>query len=137
MRSVTLLLVVLAAGCPKDTTPPSGMCESDSQCGGDVCARDGECLPANMVGSATISWTIRGMAASPTTCANSPEFYLNFDSSSTGEAFGFAPVPCQEGNFHIDKLPIRFDEVEIGINNQPLSIKPIRADGTVSFDLSP
>jgi hypothetical protein len=136
MRAFTVLTIALAAGCPQQP-PPSGMCETDSQCGGDVCARDGECLPANMVRSATISWTIRGLPANATTCASSPQFDLNFDSSSTSESFGFTPVPCQEGNFHIDKLPLRFDVVEIGINNSPLSTLPIQPDGTVAFDLSP
>jgi len=136
MRGLVLVALLAAApGCPADSTP--SMCETDSQCGADVCARDGECLPASQVRSAKLTWTIRGMAANASTCASSPNFYINFDSSTTGEAFGFAPVPCQEGLFSIDKLPVRFDEVEIGVDARTLQILPIRADGTVVFDLSP
>ena len=136
MRGLAALALLAAgAGCPADSTP--SMCETDSQCGSDVCARDGECLPASQVRSAKLTWTIRGMTADATTCASSPSFYINFDSSMTGEAFGFAPVPCQEGQFSIDKLPLRFDEVEIGVDARTLQILPIRPDGTVAFDLSP
>ena len=54
------LVLVLLAGCP--TTSHDGeMCEADSQCGDDICARDGECAPASEVRQVKITWTINGV----------------------------------------------------------------------------
>ena len=136
MRAQLALAAVLAglAGCGGDG---SSMCTTDSQCGGDVCARDGECLPAASVRMAKLSWTIQGMAASAQTCAASPSFSIYFDSSTTDESFGFEPVPCQEGQFTIDKLPERFDLVEIDLQDRQLGLTALAPDGTAAFDLSP
>lgn len=136
MRASLVLAAVLAglAGCGGDGT---SMCTKDSQCGGDVCARDGECIPAADLRMAKLSWTIQGMPASAQTCASSPDFSIYFDSSTTGESFGFDPVPCQEGQFTIDKLPDRFDLVEIDLEGRELGLEAIAADGTAAFDLSP
>lgn len=133
--ALPFLALALAAGCGDPNA--GGMCAMDSQCSGEVCARDGECLPAADVKMAKLTWTIRGMPASATTCAQSPQFSLTFESSTTDEAFGFEPVPCVEGQFTIDKLPDRFDYVEIDLDARTLGLAPIGADGTAAFDLSP
>jgi hypothetical protein len=111
----------------------------DSSCGGDglVCARDGECLPAAGVRSLLVRWTIHGGAASATACGSTPSFQLYFDDSSSGDEFGFAPVPCMEGQFTLDKLPIRFDQVELLTDPDGgyLGAANITSADSVSFDL--
>jgi hypothetical protein len=109
MRAV-VVVVALLAGCPADDSMPREC--TDTSCGGDVCARDGECLPANEVRAVKTTWTIDGMAASMTTCAPIPNLHIYF--RSTGDSFGFDPVPCDQGQFFVDKLPLRFDEVDLG-----------------------
>lgn len=126
-------LLALAA-CPNNTP---AMCETDSQCGANLCARDGECLPASQLRMVRVTWTIRGQAANATTCASTPDFYIQFDGSTVQDSFGFAPVPCQEGVFSIDKLPTRFGQVELGVEGGPLTIADIQPDGTASLDLTP
>jgi hypothetical protein len=91
-----------------------GYCGSDSDCinelgSGYVCARDEECQLASDVRTVHITWTIMGSAAGSDTCSSSPDLELLFnqtgDLSGTNYQFGFAPVPCAEGEFSIDKLP--------------------------------
>ncbi len=36
------------------------------------------------------------------------------DEGRETSAFGFAPIPCVEGQFHVDKLPSGFDQIELG-----------------------
>jgi len=130
-----LFVPLLLAACPSSNTKTE--CMVDSDCGGDVCARDGECLAANEIYAVKISWTIRGSAANASTCASSPNFYIQFDGPSQQDTFGFEPVPCDPGQFTIDKLPKRFTQAEIGIGNTFLDAQPISAAGSASFDLYP
>ncbi|HSN26516.1 MAG TPA: hypothetical protein VLT45_09525 [Kofleriaceae bacterium] len=128
-------LLLLLAACPSSDTKT--VCMVDSDCGGDVCARDGECLPASEVWPVKVTWTIRGSAANASTCATSPSFYLQFDGQFQQDSFGYEPVPCEQGQFLVDKLPKRFVQVEIGENNRFLDAQPISAAGSASFDLYP
>ena len=120
MRGV---LLVLLAGCTSPGDPgaggPDGRCESDDQCGGDVCARNGVCLPASEIRPIHVTWTLQGMPASQTTCASSPDLEIDFYTPTGGYGgyggyIGFAPVPCEEGAFSIDKLPTSFTVVQLG-----------------------
>lgn len=130
------LWLLLLTACPSDSS--TSQCMTDSNCsGGTVCARDGECLASSDVWAVKVSWTIRGSAASTTTCAQSPDFYLQFDSQIQQDTFGYEPVPCEQGSFLVDKLPKRFVQVEIGENNRFLDAAPITAAGSASFDLYP
>jgi len=130
------LLLLLVAACPSSDTKTE--CTVDSDCGGGtVCARDGECLAASDVWPVKVSWTIRGSAANASTCASSPDFYLQFDAELQQDTFGYEPVPCEQGQFLVDKLPKRFVQVEIGENNRFLDAAPISAQGSASFDLYP
>src|SRR4051794_28876156 len=45
-------------------------CTEDSQCGGRVCARTGECLDATEVRTVHVTWTVSGQPANNATCAN-------------------------------------------------------------------
>jgi hypothetical protein len=129
------LVLVLLAGCPSSSQPDE--CTVDSDCSGGVCARTGECLSASSVHPVKVTWTIRGSAASPTTCGNSADFYVQFDSPDPQDIFGYEPVPCDQGQFLVDKLPKRYVQVEIGIDDRFLDAQPIDALGSASFDLYP
>jgi len=137
------------AGCPSSGSgddgyylPPGGYfpntCEQDSDCGNSnlVCARDGECLTTDEVKPIRVNWTVNGGPASEAVCANGPDFFLDFnDTYQSG--FGFAPVPCQSGVFSVDKMPARYFQVEIGVENaQALGSGPFDSDGHISFDVS-
>jgi hypothetical protein len=124
-----------------------GACGAGSECretgdgtdcpGGQVCARSAECLPADQVRRVSANWTVRGQAASATTCAPAPSLYLLFYSDDPNDTFGYAPVPCVAGLFTIDKLPTRFTGVEIGKDGGFSTSKSINAQGLVTFDLAP
>lgn len=148
------LLVVLASGClPPAEAPPgrddydydSGWmgsggdpiygCRQDSECGAQVCARDGECYPAASIRLVTTTWTVRGEVASTTTCATHPDLFIHFETSN-GASFGYAPVPCKNGKFTIDKLPSSYTRVELGGNGSGFgSVASITSTGTATIDL--
>jgi hypothetical protein len=91
---------------------PDYGCETDAQCPGQVCARTRECLNASQVRAVHTLWTIDSAAASTTSCSTAPKLAITF-SSSSGEQWGYAPVPCTAGKFTIDKFPIRFGNVQL------------------------
>jgi hypothetical protein len=134
MRRALGAAIALVAACGP-SAPET--CTQDSQCGGNVCARDGECLPADQVWQVKLSWTIGGAPASPTTCASSPDFYIDFYDADPRDSFGFEPVPCQQGQFTVDKLPIRFDAAELGVTGGVSKTAIIQPNGTATFDLAP
>jgi hypothetical protein len=93
--------------------PISYGCTSDTACGsGYVCARDGECLASTDVRIIHVSWTVKGQPASASTCATNPNLDITFLGTS-GDQFGFAPVPCMEGKFTVDKMPKRYAQVSL------------------------
>ncbi len=97
--------------------PPSGGtpgdCTSDTQCPtGDVCARTFECLPSSDVYAIHVSWTLQGQPASTTSCATAPNLDIDFTGSNV-TWWGYAPVPCVEGKFSIDKMPTGYTHVEL------------------------
>jgi hypothetical protein len=115
MRYAALAVVVCLGGCSLASS--GSECNVDSQCGDgdDVCARNGECLARSSVRGVTVNWTVSGVAAGASTCMAHPTLYLQFDSPDYGDSFRFAPVPCKVGRFFIDKLPRRYNQVEIGV----------------------
>ena len=92
--------------------PASFGCEQDSDCGSsNVCARDGECLPQSEVRTIHVTWTLSGVAASTASCTNAASLDITFYDNRQQDAFGFAPVPCDEGKFTVDKLPTSYGSV--------------------------
>jgi hypothetical protein len=124
MRRVALLLVLV--GCAQnDPYPDPGgpgdpgapMCTADTDCStGQVCARTGECLATSEVYTVHVTWTLLGQPASQTSCASSPDLAIYFNAPNNGY-WGYAPVPCAEGKFTVDKLPTWFNEVQLGLDN--------------------
>ncbi|HUJ62436.1 MAG TPA: hypothetical protein VLX92_28230 [Kofleriaceae bacterium] len=134
MRAAVLAVILAACGSPSG----DGECTTDSNCGSNVCARDGECLPGDQVRMVVVTWTVGGQPASAATCASFPDLYLQFDGSSYDDSFGFDPVPCAEGQFTIDKIPDRFTQAELGPSGELRdAVSQIDDHGDVSFDLSP
>ncbi len=134
MRTIlaTALLAGLA-GCPNQSTSE---CELDRDCGGsDVCARDHMCAAASSVRSVTATWTIRGAAANVSTCGTHPDLYITFIGDDFGDTLGFAPVPCKLGQFTVDKLPIRFKQVELGVEGGTSDTRALNAAGMAALDL--
>lgn len=130
----TALLVVLLASCG----PPSGGdCEVDSQCGGnDVCARNGECT--DTARSVRVTWTIRGMPANAASCAQSANLFIVFTGPGLNDQFGYEPVPCASGVFTVDKLPRRFNAVELGVRSTGYSeLETFDSQGNAKLDLAP
>lgn len=138
MRAALLVLAVAGAACGGSSGECSDTTNSGDCGGGDVCARNGECLPASQVRLVRVTWTINGQPANDATCAQSQDLYLLFYGFDPGDSFGFQPVPCKAGLFTIDKIPTRFGSVEIGDSSGRLKQeKVITAQGTVAFDLVP
>jgi len=124
------LSLVLLAGClvppsdpppptydPGDITTPIGDppgCHQDADCGAaKVCGRDRACYPPENIGTARVTWTLHGSPASVSTCAAMPELLLQFRGPNL-LSFGYAPVPCENGSFFVDKFPTQYTSVELG-----------------------
>jgi hypothetical protein len=86
--------------------PITGGCVKDTDCVGTdvVCSRDGSCASASTVRTVHVAWTLKGAAANAATCAAAPNLTLHFVAGTDGEWVGYAPVPCSEGKFTVDKL---------------------------------
>ena len=150
MRVHWLLPLALVGCMQSDPYPPGGgggggggggtglVCQGDSDCGGgQVCARTGECLLPTDVQTVHVTWTLQGQPASTATCASSSQLEIDFPSGNDGW-WGWAPVPCDEGKFTVDKLPTWFTEADVSIDNDPGSTVTATIDaatGNASLDL--
>jgi hypothetical protein len=135
MRYTGLALMACLAGCSL-TSGTGGECVNDSQCGDDVCTRGGECLARANVRAVMVKWTVEGATASATTCDAHRDLYLQFNGTDYGDTLRFEPVVCSQGSFFIDKLPKRYQQVELGVQGRTgtvLAIDPSSAQAI--FDL--
>jgi hypothetical protein len=152
-RMKLTIVLVAATACaqpyndepyPDYVPPPRDRCTSDAECQPSVCARDHACHAADDVRSVLTTWTIVGKPASATACARVPKLYIRFDTDLAVEAITFAPVPCELGQFLLDKAPGHSIQVELG-GYDGLVINPnggfgaqrklIDASGAVAFDM--
>jgi hypothetical protein len=123
-----LVLLGGSTGCPGDKA-----CEVDADCGGEVCARSHECLPASQVRRVQVRWTIRGAEASAATCEAVEPLTIQFVATRE-DALKYEPLACSAGLFTIDKMPSRMRTVEIDGPRVGAS-SGIPADGQVQLDL--
>jgi hypothetical protein len=133
MRAALLLLVL--AGCPRTS---DGVCDEDIECeSGQVCARgDHLCVEPNQVKTTRTQWTINGQPASGNNCQGRT-LYIQFLSSIGNDDFGFSPVPCETGQFTVDKLPNRYRAVEVGFEGAgDFDSASFDAEGTALLDLA-
>jgi len=137
MRFAAFALTACLAGCSLTAGGNGSECHGDSQCGDDVCAQSGECLVRSSVHQVTVKWTVDGIAAPVSTaCASHPNLYVQFDGADYGDTLRFAPVPCREGQFNVDKLPKRYLQVEVGFEGGAGDVSSMdAATAQVMFDL--
>ena len=100
---------------PLELDPPYMNCHDDSAChDGKVCARTSVCLSPSQVRAIHVSWTVSGKPAGTDSCAAAPNLRIDFNSSTESLAqLAFAPVPCAEGKFSVDKAPISIDHASL------------------------
>lgn len=110
-----LLVLVLASplGC---LAGRGDECSSDVDCSDDgECTRTNECVPDGSALRVVVRWTVDGDAptpARPEPCAPVGELEVRFhDPRAEGE--NYRPVPCELGQTVYDKMPPRFDSVEV------------------------
>ena len=136
MRIAALALMAGLVGCSLTTSGTGGECQTDAQCGDEVCARSGECLVRSSLRSVTIKWTVNGAAADLSSCTAHPDLYVQFDGADYGDTLRFAPVPCREGSFFVDKLPKRYVQAELGSEGGAGDVSAIDATtAQAKFDL--
>ncbi len=130
--------LALLVGCSSGPYDHGDYCTSDSQCDGEVCARDDFCHDASELHGVKVTWTVNGGEANASSCAPSPSFYLEFDTGDAYNLFGYSPVPCMQGSFFIDKIPTYYRSVLISLDSghSYYQEQPIHSSGTASFDLS-
>jgi hypothetical protein len=128
LLGIGALLLVGGTGCPGDKA-----CEVDTDCGGEVCARSHECLPASQVRRVQVRWTIRGAAATAATCEMVDPLTIQFVATRE-DLLKYEPLACSAGLFTIDKMPSRMIAVEI--DGPRVSARAgIPVDGQVEMDL--
>jgi len=135
MRLALVALLVPLAGCPRQS---DGVCDEDVDCDAPlVCARgDHLCVSESEVRFTRTEWTINGAPASIATCVG-VTLYIQFQSDLFEDDFGFAPVPCETGVFTVDKLPVRYRAVELGVDGGgPRDRASFDADGVALLDLA-
>jgi hypothetical protein len=103
------LLAALLTACVRGDEP----CASDDECAGEVCARDGVCLPAADVHRVQVRWTVRGEAPDATSCAGIAELELQLRSDDGGSGHRYTQVPCPLALFTIDKIGRRYRTVTL------------------------
>lgn len=162
-----LALALLAAGCldqpaapppvpPPTPTPepppspppsppppsPSPYCSADTDCPADqVCARDDTCTPASEVRWVHVRWTVDGAPADATTCASRPDLVVEIG-DSVGAAWGVAPVPCDEGVYSVDKIPLSWTTATVatylgeGVWQNAIDTQIDPATGDATLDLT-
>jgi hypothetical protein len=135
----------LGAGCSDPDPYPPGFggpgqplapgdgafCQSDADCfSGQQCARINYCFATSELRAVHVAWTIDGMPAGSDTCTPHPDLELSFLSGQFGPGSDvtFAPVPCVEGKFTIDKLPLSYNL--IGLGDQDLGFVSASVDDT-------
>jgi hypothetical protein len=135
MRIAALVVTACLAGCSLTSGGGGSECQVDPQCGDEVCANSGECMARSSVREYLVRWTVNGVAANEA-CANLPNLFLRFEGTDYGDILPFAPVACSAGQLRLDKLPKRYQQVELGFEGSTGEVSAIDAGSTqVQFDL--
>jgi hypothetical protein len=112
MRLGLLLPLLLAApGCQTG----SDECATDGDCGGGECTRTGACVASGTALRVVVRWTVGGVAPTPSqpdACTPLGELEVDFHDPG-GDPEEYRPVPCALGQVVYDKMPPRFESVEV------------------------
>jgi hypothetical protein len=136
MRIATLVVTACLAGCSLTPTGSVSECNTNAQCGDDVCASSGECLARSSVREMIVRWTVNGVAPDPASCASHPSLYLQFEGADYGDTLRIASVPCIAGAYQVKQLPKRYLQVEVGFEGHTGDVSAIdSASPQVQFDL--
>jgi len=135
MRFAALALMVgVMTGSACSLTPSGSECQSDVQCGDDVCARSGECLTRASIREITVKWTVNNEAASDAACATHPDLYVQFYGADYGDTLRL-PVSCRDGSYFVRGVPKRYVKIELGVDGGTGDLLSIDPSGRVQFDL--
>ena len=137
-------ILVVATGCLPPATGPQPHCAAPSDCGADqVCSRANTCAAPAEVRVVTTTWTIDGAPPTGTTCRGIRELAIDLLSPNFDEDVqSYAPLPCLAGSFALDRLPLGYDQIHLGLVfddggtiTQAATIRPEGANGVaaVSF----
>jgi hypothetical protein len=122
-------------------------CVSDVDCASDgECTRTGECVADGAAVRIVVRWTVAGDAPTPSEpgpCAAFGELEIRFHEPD-GEPLAYRPVPCELGQAVYDKMPPRFQSVEVVAYDPAGDVvdsveEPLAESGPsdLEFDLSP
>jgi hypothetical protein len=126
------LVVLAAVGCAGVNGAGE---DDDTNDGGSDCspgACSGRPDPNGPPRTIHIVWTIGGAAASPVTCANSPQYAAELQTDPTryrASDMVLYPVPCAEGKLTIADVPARY-----WIGGMQTSLTGERAGAAAPFD---
>lgn len=134
VRTAFAFVLVLCAGCP---VQQGRECSVDLECdSGQVCARDHACAAPEDVKFVQARWTINGGPADVDSCQGFSLFISFFGNNQETDSLGFEPVPCEPGQFSVDKLPVRYDRVGLRIDGGGAQdVARFDADGIAQLDL--
>jgi hypothetical protein len=108
-----IVVAVALAGC----FPTSSWdCDTDGECSfGEVCARTHECLLSSDVRMLRVDWIVDGNADLVAACpaAAIDRLGIVFAAADPTDTLTYVPVPCDTGQFVVDKLPSRMTTVEL------------------------
>ena len=101
-----------------------------------VCARDNACYDPAYVRAVHIDWTVRGQAASTTTCDPAWHLTLSVTAGARSPELAWAPVVCEQGRFTIDIIPRTYAAVALGdpaIGTSRATIDPTSGDARLDL----
>lgn len=134
--TIAFALPLMLGACLGASQPIGGECEFDRDCASsEVCARDGMCAAPSSVRAVVTTWTIGGMQPTEAACASHATLFIRFIGSDFQDSFSYAPVPCALGQFTVDKLPDRYIEVELGVDNGVSSSQRISSQNSAAINL--
>lgn len=87
----------------------AGRCESDADCGGESCARNGECT--SEIVFVRYTWNVGGLRPSEASCAGHPWLSVTFEDRDIGDELVYTPIRCTLGQITFDRMPARYDSV--------------------------
>ena len=143
-KALVALLLLAPPGC---LAGEGEQCSTDADCADDgECTRTGECVPDGAAVRVSVQWTVGGQTptpAAPQPCEPFGDLEIVFHDPGE-ETTSYRPVPCELGQAVYDKMPPRFESVEVVAYDpagdmvdaveEPLSAG---AESAVQVDLTP